>query len=253
MTELVTAVLNNTDVTTPTRKDHSFPAAYALAHQATGQIYVGSTHDLYTRVNQHKTRLAAGTHRNRNLQAAYDQDTRFDLSFVRTESKEAALEIEQQLLDNLAPSGRLLNIATDARRAGLGLTISEEQKQKLREANAKQFTEEARARHSEITKAKWQDPVYREKQLGREASEESRVKSSKSVKSLWEDPEYRAKQLATRSTPESLAKSALKHVTPITLNGKDYPSVSAAARELGIQPGTLHMRLRRERLKSNQE
>ena len=76
-----------TALTTPnknnliTRKNHSHPAAYALHHAASGQMYVGSTENLYIRVNKHRTQLEVGKHRNANLQEAFNQDCVFQRFF----------------------------------------------------------------------------------------------------------------------------------------------------------------------------
>lgn len=233
MSELITAVLPTTIVTKPSRKTHSFPAAYALTHQATGSVYVGSTHNLYNRINQHKTRLAAGTHRNKNIQAVFDSDPKFNLAYVQTETKEDALDIEQQLLDSLKDTVPLLNVAADARRAGAGLRLSAETKAKLSAATTEQFaSEEARLKHSEMTARMWKDPTYRANHLGRVLSDDSVAKSSDSSKALWQDPSYRAKQVQARG------KS-------VVMDGVTYPSAVAAARELKIPVSTLHDRLKK--------
>lgn len=222
----------------PARKIHSHPAVYALHHEKTGQTYVGSTKNLYHRVNQHKTRLAAGEHKNHKLQSAFDDDPKFNLSFTATDTKEQAIVLEQGLLDKFILTGTLLNLATDAANAAKGLTHSDSVKDKLRQGTLAQFsTEEARARHSEISRDLWQDPQYRQKQMGHSKSAEVVQQISDKVKALWEDPEYRAKMTAHRGKP-------------VTVDGIAYTSLAEASRTLGIPKTTIGSRLKRNLQKS---
>lgn len=215
-----------------TRKNNSHPAAYALHHVATDKLYVGSTEDLYVRVNKHRTSLMAGEHRNRNMQAAFDLDPRFSLGFVKTETKEEALEIEQRLLDSLASTGRLLNIATNAEKPNLGVVYDEQRKAELRENTLTQFAnEEARRRHSEISKEKWKDPEYLKKRLAQEYTDEMRANNSAATKEKWKDPEYRDKLHHSRRGK------------PVIVDGVEYPSLNNASEVLGLSYSGLRSRL----------
>lgn len=197
----------------PVRKEHSFPAAYQLTHVATGDVYVGSTHDLYTRINKHRTGLSVGEHRNHKLQSAHDTSPEFRVHYLPTNTREEALDLEQSLLDDLRQCDHVLNIAMDARKSGLGVIRSESTREKLREINRRQFSsEEARQRHSEITRSK------------------------------FEDPEYRARHIAI---------AAERRGVPIEYNGVSYPSIKGAARELGILEGTLRYRLKKSTQKES--
>jgi len=238
----------------PTRKEHSFPAAYVLTHQKTGKAYVGSTHNLYTRINQHKNRLKDGTHRNPNLQKAYDDDPRFDLGFIKAESKEEALDIEQHLLDSGHSQGRLFNVATDARRTGLGVPVPEEAKKKLSEAARRQFADEAaRQVQSERSKELWKDREFRAKHVGRERSPDELEKLAAARTKAWQDEDSRARLLAHRQSLEFRALVATINAKPVTVNGVTYPSNAEAARQLGIKPDALRARLKRQKLKETTE
>jgi predicted GIY-YIG superfamily endonuclease len=46
---------------------------YALRHEATGKVYIGSTADPRQRLLKHLNRLKNGTHNSKQLQADYDQ------------------------------------------------------------------------------------------------------------------------------------------------------------------------------------
>ena len=147
------------------RKEHSHPAAYTIFHNATGKMYVGSTRDLYVRINKHRTSLENGNHRRKNFQEAYDKNSKLTLAFVKAESEEHARNIEQKMLDVFMSADKLFNVSPDAKFANKGVALSEENKDILRQKTTAQFaSQEARDRHSEITKKMWSDPEYRRRQ-----------------------------------------------------------------------------------------
>lgn len=234
----VTALTTFNQSSQVTRKDHSHPAAYALLHVVSEQMYVGSTEDLYTRVNEHRTRLEAGEHRNRNLQEAFNQDSRFALAFVRTETKEQATEIEQTMLDKLMPTGRLLNISPDAQFANKGVLLSDQKKDEIRQRAIEQFSSpEARKQHSEISKQLWEDPEYRERHKVGMANVDHEQRSSRiteSLKDKWQDPVYRSKMEADRQ----------KRRKPITIDGTQYSSVKEASQTTNIPESTILTRIK---------
>lgn len=217
-----------------TRRDFEKPAAYALYHPATDTSYVGSTENLYTRINKHRTRLIAGQHRNRNMQAAFDADPRFDLSFQFTETKEEAQALEHSALQEHHGSGRLLNLASDAYVPGRGQSLDQERRRQISQSTKDQFQDpEARERHSRIIQEKWNDPEYRAKQENRRPSEEQKESISETLKDKWKDPEYRAKMIESR-----------KHRRrPITIEGVEYESLTSAAQSLGLPLSTLRTRV----------
>lgn len=221
-----------------TRRNHSHPAAYVLKQDVTDKLYVGSTENLHKRINAHRNYLQNGIHRNRNLQEAFDEDSRFSLSFTETKTKEEALVIEQKMLDNLIPTGKLLNIATNVYKAGLDVTRSEETKQKLRELTTKQFSStESREKHSEISKKLWQDPVFREKNLQtcKDSFTRERLQQvSETSKEKWKDPNFR----------EKFQESSSWRWAPILVNEKEYPSILEASRQLGLSVDSLRYRLK---------
>lgn len=247
-------VLPNKAPIKPSRETLSVPAAYALHHDKSGKVYVGSTGNLYARMSRHRTDLKRGVHKNSNLQSAFNDDPSFSLSYLPTDTKEQATEVEQSLLDQHLDSGILLNIASDATNPGAGVTISDEQKEKLRIAALNQFSNpDARREHSEKTKRLWQDPVYRQSHSGRVLSEDSRNKTANSVKENWDSPEYREKMMKHRQSPEFRARIATVNAKPVTVDGKIYPSNAEAARQLGIKPDALRARLKRQKIKSTKQ
>lgn len=209
-------------ITSLSLKDHAVPAAYVLSHPSTGKRYVGSTVNLYNRVCLHKSRLKAGTHDNRPLQEAYNNNARFDLSAILTDSKEKALDLEQQLLDEGHVCNDLFNIATDARRSMAGKTVSEEvRKVLLEQAKVKNVDPVFRARLSEKMKVVMNDPDLKSAQAAR-------------AKKMMDDPAHKAKMAAALSRP-------------VTIDGVHYSSIKEAAAQTGINYYTLVSRFRRQK------
>lgn len=225
------------DLSEITRKDHSHPATYILIHEQSDRLYVGSTDDLYSRINQHRTKLESSLHKNRNLQEAFDHDSNFSVTFLRTENKQQALGVEQQTLGAWADSGRLLNIATDVNAAFSGQQHSESTRALLRERTIVQFTsQEAREKHSLISKQLWEDPDYRAKQkesVSRTSPEERSRQASEMAKKAWDDPIVRQKLKAHRESRK----------IPVIVAGVEYPSVGDASAATGIPKPTLESRM----------
>lgn len=55
---------------------------YALRHDATGKLYIGSTANTHQRLLKHANRLKNGTHNSKNLQADYNSHEDKGLTFI---------------------------------------------------------------------------------------------------------------------------------------------------------------------------
>jgi predicted GIY-YIG superfamily endonuclease len=86
---------------------------YLLKHVKSGKIYVGSTKCLRTRFKEHRKKLRKGTHKNRPLQNAYNDDPEMSVHLYLTETRDEARKLEQDYLDKHFASGNLFNIALD--------------------------------------------------------------------------------------------------------------------------------------------
>jgi len=214
--------VNMLPISAVTLKDHVIPAAYVLSHPSSGKRYIGSTGNLYNRIHLHKSRLKAGTHDNKPLQEAFNDDRCFNLSAIFTNDKESALDLEQILLDEGHKRGDLLNIAVDARRSASGKLASDSTRQML----------------SEYSRARAADPEYRtrlsDKMKEVMNSSELRSAQSERAKRQMTDPEHRAKMIAATSRP-------------VTIDGVQYSSIKEAAAILGINRSTLASRLNRKK------
>ncbi len=220
--ELVTTLSSNLPVQSPTitRKTHSHPGAYALVHDSSQKAYVGSTENIYARVNSHKNDLLNNRHKNRNLQEAFNADPSFTLFVQKTDTVEEAIDKEQKLLDVLLPGGKLLNISPDARVPCKGVVKTDEQKQLLSEITKKQFSsQEARQKQSEAAKRQWEKPGYRENLKPVTHTPEVLKTFSENLTNRWKDDEYRKFMSEVR-------------IVGVVVNGVEYPSVEDAANAL---------------------
>lgn len=220
---------------TLTRPDISGPGVYALHHRKSDGVYVGSSGHLYNRLNGHRQQLKAGTHKNRNLQQAFNDDPVFDATYRLTETKEKAVELEQQLLDNLSENPKLLNLATDAVNPGSGYEVTEETREKQRQNNKRQFSDkEKRERHRESCRAKWKDPEYRQKHVNKEIPQPTKEKISGTISEQWKDPNHRDKML----------KAHARRRKPFIVDGQIYEGVRGAAEALGVSENTIRYRMK---------
>lgn len=75
------------------------PALYILTHTPTGVFYVGSTGDLRHRLIKHLHALKWGKHRSRLLQQKFTSWEDIHVEFRYMDSKEIALDFEQNMLN----------------------------------------------------------------------------------------------------------------------------------------------------------
>ena len=217
--ELVTTLSSDLTTKSPTitRKTHSHPGAYALVHDSSQKAYVGSTENIYARVNKHKNDLLNNRHKNRNLQAAFNSDPSFTLFVQKTDTVEEATAKEQKLLDTLLPEGRLLNISPNAEVPCKGIKKTEEQRKLQSEITKKQFSsEDARKKQSEAAKKQWEKPGYRENLKPVSQTPEVLAKFSESLTNRWKNEEYRTFMAEVRTVG-------------VVVDGVQYPSVEEAS------------------------
>lgn len=230
-------------VTSVNKSLHSTPAAYILYHEASGMFYVGSTSNLYIRITDHLKDLRGGRHRNEPLQQAYSkhENKNLRLSFIRSNDREIAFDLEQDLLDKYIPTGKLFNLATNARIAGLGRIVPEEQRVKQVAKLREFFKSEKGSKQLEeqITRMKglWRNPEVSKKLYAEHAERRNdpvyMKKLAENGKAVWTDPKMREKMLAIRA----------KRRRPVSIDGIVYDCVGDASKALGIQLGTLRKRL----------
>lgn len=134
---------------------------YLLTHIETGKIYVGSTGDLYERIHQHACSLLGKRHKNRNLQECFNSSKSFSLTFIETKWNDvgARFDIEQQWIDKLLPTGKLLNICLNSRMPWLGLKRPPSVSIAVSKANRERiFSQETREKMSNSRRGKKASP-----------------------------------------------------------------------------------------------
>jgi len=144
---------------------------YQITNTITGNYYIGSSNNIYNRIQTHRWRLSNHTHTNPHLQSAWDKygEKAFEFSAILLCDIENKLYYEQILLDDLKP---VYNIATSAKATFQGRRhteetrrkmseakksnpISEEHKRKLIDSNRRRvISEETRRKMSEAAKRK---------------------------------------------------------------------------------------------------
>lgn len=235
---------------------------YLLHNQQTDQGYVGSSVDIEERGKEHFQLLRTGKHPNRRLQAAYVANPNFDFVGLVLGDRDAAFDYEQSVIDELGKSPVLLNISQDARYCSvpglkhsdetkakigaaskgnqyrLGHKLSDFQKEQLRKANVgRPVSEETRAKISQANTGRIHTEEANEKNrqahLGKMISDQTKLKMSQAKKGMAISEEAKAKMREAR-TGEFKSVSA---------DGVTYPSINEAARQLGMNPGTVYNRL----------
>jgi len=127
---------------------------YKLIHKESGKVYVGSTSDLYERVHNHATDLLSGNHKNRNLQDCFNSSQEFNLEFTETKGSTGELRtsLEQAEIDTLLPTGKLLNMALNAkapwtgqkRPPQVGAAVSKANRERVHSLESRKKMSEAR-------------------------------------------------------------------------------------------------------------
>lgn len=220
---------------------HAFPAVYILYFVTHDAYYIGSTKNLFLRIRSHIYDLKANVHRNNKFQKLFNVATNKEMrvSFLCVSTREEGYDLEQILLDNYFPTGKLINIRTNVF-SPLGLKVAEKTKIKLRAANKLQFSNpENINKHSAKTKEQWEMPGMRERISAAviKSQKESSFDFDKMRKEIWKDPDVRRRIMEKRA----------KRRKAVMVDGKTYPSIGIAAKELGISVSCICHRLRNKR------
>jgi predicted GIY-YIG superfamily endonuclease len=183
------------------------PAVYVILNEATGKFYVGQTHNLRTRVTQHRGELKRNTHKNIYLQKEYTECKTADQSFVLhakyTATPEHALACEEEML--LALHGRLycLNRASAKSAIGCGYDNTEG----IRKITEWSRSPENRRWKSELSKE------FSKTEVGKE--------------------QFRQVHLAISK--------------PVTINGIFYNRISEAMKEIGVSHARIRFEMNRQK------
>jgi len=164
---------------------HEDNGAYIIVNYKEDKFYIGSSSCVIKRIHKHRYTLVSGVHKNKALQAIYNESDKkdFHVIFIPTESMEAALNLEQELLDFFKNDIRKINLSNNARWSGDYIKSDEEKK-------------EYSAKRSEIMVQLHKDPVFKEKLASglREywSNPDNRKKHSEYMNELYKDPDVKA-------------------------------------------------------------
>lgn len=150
--------------------------AYLLRCVDSDCVYVGSSGDLNKRFARHFNELKQGIHHNVKLQEQWNDGVEMEKWEFLTQSRERAYQIEQELINDYLPSGKLLNIGMSVK-GGDNITLHPDRDNiilKITTAQHNRYalmtSEERKAKHGSIGKS---NGMY-----GRTHSEEIRKRIS---------------------------------------------------------------------------
>ena len=196
-------------------------AAYEITHVASGKMYVGSAKDFFGRMRVHKSSLKLGTHKNVDLQAAFNIDPEIEFSVTFYDTREEAYDHEQALLDEHHPKGELFNVAVNARSTNKDNEVIKEYLRQLKTGTT--HTEETKAKMSANRKGKTKPPRTQE-----------------------HIDKLAAARTGSKHSEESIAKirASSANARPVSIDGVVYPSISEASRSLGVEYKKIKRRIK---------
>lgn len=172
------------------------PGCYYVLHFKSKFIYIGSTQSLGDRIHKTFSSLKCNRHKNINLQTLYDEDNKIEIFIQPTNTIEEAQVLEQELVTKYKESGFLCNIATDdVILTALNRKLSDKHKEILINNNKTRIV-------SKSTRNKM-------------ANSQKQFLNTEKGKLLFQ---------------EKMEKVSRK----ITIEGKEYKSISEASRKLSI-------------------
>lgn len=156
---------------------------YVIRNKKTNKVYIGSSHNIHKRFNQHKNDLNNGRHYNMYLQRAWDKHGAKSFEFKILERCDVAdlLEREQFWIDRLQTADNGYNLCKNTTSPMLGRTFSDESRQRMSKAQTgRKHSEETKQKIRDFNLGKKLSPEHVAKisavRKGQKASEETRVK-----------------------------------------------------------------------------
>lgn len=206
-----------------TNKFNKSYGVYLIINSLSGELYVGSTSNVISRISKHRRELCIDSAESKRLQNSFNSTNNnfFDICAIYTDNRDDAYEIEQIILDIIIPKTISCNISPNARIACKGITLSDEHKQKIINANT-----------------------------GRIRTKESLEKSSKSLTGLKRSKEIKEKfskiHLGVPLQPhhaKAVRDSRVKIMKKVQINNIIYNNLGDAAKALKIGYSALRYRL----------
>lgn len=223
---------------------------YSITNIVNGKKYIGSTVDFDKRKRKHLNGLKGSYHENRLLQR--DFDTYGEGTFVfevlhETESEDERFNIEESIIQRLKTfeQDRGYNLTTDGRGKYI---LTEETREKMRQNTlgennpfyGKTHTEETKMILSEKAKERTgeRNPFY-----GKQHTEESKQKIRDAIQEKVNNG-IQSPLKGVPKTPEAIYNNTMAQPKRIGVHaeGKDYVSLAACSKDLGIHRATIKRR-----------
>lgn len=203
-------------------EDVKSPGIYAIVHNDTEKVYVGSSENLHARLLQHKSDLRCDRCRNPLLGQAFSESPSVTIFTKPLGTAEMAQHAEGEMVKYLAETqpDALFNICIDDVHSRKGTTRGPEELMKWRESMlGHPVSEETRQKIREANLGQKRDDAFREK--------------------------ARARQLGVRPSDETREKmrQARAHTKrEVMIDGKTYGSVTEAREGTGYSFGKIYKR-----------
>lgn len=91
------------------------PGTYILTHRPTGRFYIGSSTNLYSRINHHNYLFRYNKHFSQRLQDVCNSADEIDVEVFPLITRDSAYDLEQELLDKNINNPLCCNVGSDAR------------------------------------------------------------------------------------------------------------------------------------------
>ena len=198
------------------------PGIYAIVHDESEKVYIGSSENLHARLLQHKSDLRCNRCQNQPLGTTFAESPSVTIFTKPLGTAEMAHYAEGEMVKYLAETqpNALFNICIDDVHSRKGTTRGPE----------------------ELLK-------WRESMIGHPVSEETRRKISEAHLGRKHGAEFcekaRARQLGVQHSEETREKMRLARAhtkREVTIDGKTYGSVQEAREQTGLGFGTIYKR-----------
>lgn len=225
---------------------------YQILNINTGKIYIGSAVNISKRQSEHYNLLNRDKHPNRYLQNAWNKygadSFVFELLETTEFDKDSIVEREQHYLDTLQPFGNHgYNICTVAYSC-LGIKRSVETKRKMSEVKLGEKNPMYGKTHSKETRQKLSNAQSGDKHwsYGLSPSNETveKIRMGCSNKEITDD----TRQKLSRSGKQAWTKRKSRS-QQVSVNGKIYKSIRAAADAISVNKDTVSYRCKQENYK----
>jgi group I intron endonuclease len=225
---------------------YNMAVIYRITNMANGKYYIGSADSFARREWQHKYDLKRGVHKNPRLQAAWNKygPDMFVFEVIEELSEGAdQLQIEDTYLMKCVGQPDCYNINAHAELARLGMTLSQESKEKLSRNRKGKAAGENHYRYGQTVAPEVREKIGaaqrgKPKGPGRKVSEEGRAKIRANIEAGRSHKHW----VGRKHTEE--AKAKMNKAVFCKTDGIMFPSLTAVLQHYGIKMPTLRRALK---------